>query len=76
MPGKLEVRAGPAQIDLAEELAGGVPDLDAVAAARVDVAVAVGVHAVWGARVHKGEGLAVDPRAVVKDVESVAIFGG
>lgn len=71
---KLKVRAGSAQVDLAEELAGGVPDLDTVAAARVDVAVGVGVHTVRGARVDKGEGLAVVPRAVLEDVKAVAIW--
>lgn len=71
---KLEVRAGAPKVDLAEELARGVPHLDAVAAARVDVAVAVGVHTVRGARVDKGEGLAVVPRAVFKDFEAVAVW--
>lgn len=73
---KLEVGAARAQVDLADELARGVPDLDAVAAARVDVAVGVGVHAVWCARVHKGKGLAVDPRAVLEDLEAVAVLVG
>lgn len=71
---KLEVRTGAPQVNLAKELARGVPDLDAVAAARVDVAVAVGVHAVRGARVDKGEGLAVVPRTIPEDFEAVAIW--
>lgn len=71
---ELEVRAGAPKVDLAEELARGVPDLDAVAAARVDVAVAVGVHAVRGARVDEGEGLAVVPSAVLEDFEAVAVW--
>lgn len=42
--GKLEVGGGAAGVDLANELARGVPDLDAVAAAGVDVALGVDVN--------------------------------
>jgi hypothetical protein len=40
---KLEVGGGTTRVDLANELARGVPDLDAVAAAGVDVALGVDV---------------------------------
>jgi hypothetical protein len=70
---KLEVRAARAQVDLAEELTGGVPDLDTVAAARVDIAVGVSVNTIRGARVDIGKGLPVDPGAVLEDVEAVAV---
>ena len=72
---ELEVRAGGAQVNLAEELARGVPDLDAVAAARVNIAVGVGVYTIWRARINKGERFAVDPGAVLEDFEAVAVGG-
>ena len=40
---KLEVGSGAAGVDLADELAGGVPDLNAITAAAIDVALAVDV---------------------------------
>lgn len=41
--GKLEVRRRRAQVDLADERPGGIPDVDAIAAAGVHVSVRIGV---------------------------------
>lgn len=70
---ELEVGRPAAQVDLAHQLARGVPDVHAVAAAPVHVAGGVGVHAVRRARVRKGEGLAALPGPILLDVESVSL---
>lgn len=43
--GKLEIGDASTQVNLADQLARGIPDVDAVANAGVDVALGVGVNA-------------------------------
>lgn len=71
-----EVGREAAEVDLAQQLAGRVPDVHAVADAGVDVAVRVAVDAVGDAGRDVGEGLAVGEGPVVFDVVAVAAGRG
>lgn len=71
-----EVRDGGAHEDLAQQLAGRVENVHAIAAAGVHIALRVAVHAVGNARRDVGEGLAIVEGALVRDVIAVAVRGG
>lgn len=64
-PAEAEIRAAAVDEDLPHEHAAGGPDVDAVAAARVHVAVDVALDAVRGARVGVGEDAAVGKERLV-----------
>jgi hypothetical protein len=68
-----EVGGEPAEVDLAQQRAGLVPHVHAVAHAGVDVAVGVTVDSVRNAKGGVGEGLAVVEGAVFTDVVAVAV---
>lgn len=71
-----EVRGGGAQPDLAQQLAGGVEDVHAVATAGVHVALRVAVDAVGDAGGNVREGFPIVKAAVVGDLVAVAAWGG
>lgn len=71
---ELEVRRRGARVDLADELAGRVPDVDAVVATSVDVSLCVAVDAVGEAGGGVGKDFAVFKGAVFFYFEAVAVM--
>lgn len=73
---KLEVGSNSARVDLTDQLARGVPDMDTITAARVDTASRVSVDTIGDEAGSVGKGLAVAPGAVAAHVEGVDGGGG